>query len=39
MVVERDALQVYGARRKTTAAEWGELLPLRCHFYFIPGNS
>jgi hypothetical protein len=21
------------------AAEWGKLLPLRCHFYFIPGNS
>jgi hypothetical protein len=21
------------------AAEWGELLPLRCHFCFILGNS
>jgi hypothetical protein len=27
------------ARRKTMAAEWGELLLLRCHFYLIPGKS
>jgi hypothetical protein len=26
-------------RRKTMAAEWGELLLLRCHFYLIPGKS
>jgi hypothetical protein len=30
--------QEQSARRKTMAAEWGELLLLRCHFYLISGN-
>jgi hypothetical protein len=35
----REEQQEQSAGRKTMAAEWGELLPLRCHFYFIFGNS
>jgi hypothetical protein len=30
--------QEQNARRKMTAAEWGKQLPLRCHFYLVPGN-
>jgi hypothetical protein len=35
----REEQQEQSARRKTMAAEWGELLLLRCHFYLIPEKS
>jgi hypothetical protein len=35
----REEQQEQSARRKMMAVEWGELLPLRCHFYLILGNS
>jgi hypothetical protein len=30
--------QEQNARKKMTTAEWGKQLPLRYHFYLIPGN-
>jgi hypothetical protein len=35
----REEQQEQSARRETMAAEWGELLLLRCYFYLIPENS
>jgi hypothetical protein len=35
----REEQQEQSARKKTMAAEWGELLLLRGHFYLIPGKS
>jgi hypothetical protein len=35
----REEQQEQDARKKTMAAEWGEQLLLRGHFYLIPGKS
>jgi hypothetical protein len=34
----RAVSQEQNARKKMMAVEWGKQLPLRCHFYLIPGN-
>jgi hypothetical protein len=34
----REEQQEQSARKKMMAAEWGELLPLRGHFYLVPGK-
>jgi hypothetical protein len=34
MVAGRDALQVYGVRRKKTAVKWGKLLLLSSYLFF-----
>jgi hypothetical protein len=34
----RAVAQEQNARKKKAALEWGKQLPLRCHFYLIPGN-
>jgi hypothetical protein len=34
----RAVAQEQNGRKKMTAAEWGKQLPLRCHFYLVPGN-
>jgi hypothetical protein len=35
---EREASLEQNARKKMTAVEWGEQLPLCCYFYLVLGN-